>query len=108
MPLSIESRLGPYKVQSLIGVGAGGEVYRARDTRLNRDVAIKIIPAGNADGLRRRRFEIEARAASALNHPNILTLHDVGHEDGTSYIVTELIEGESLRKILNENRVSLR
>src|SRR5688572_17030331 len=99
MTLAVESRLGPYKVKSLIGAGAMGEVYRARDTRLNRDVAIKIIKSAAADPTRRVRFEHEARAASALNHPNILTIHDIGHEDDVSYIVTELIDGDSLRKL---------
>src|SRR5687767_10263670 len=92
-------RVAPRSIQSAVAYRAGavGEVYRARDTRLNREVAIKIIHAANTDEAQRRRFELEARAASALNHPNILTVHDVGHEDGTSYIVTELIEGEPLR-----------
>ena len=77
-----------------------GEVYRARDTRLRRSVAIKILRGANGDEI--RRFEQEARAASALNHPNIVTIHDVGHEDDLSYIVTELVEGESLRRHLQK------
>jgi eukaryotic-like serine/threonine-protein kinase len=108
MQLAVESRLGPYKVQSLIGAGSMGEVYRARDTRLSRDVAIKIIQSGATDTSRRRRFEHEARAASALNHPNILTIHDAGHEGGISYIVTEYVDGKSLRKLFNERPLSIR
>jgi Tol biopolymer transport system component/tRNA A-37 threonylcarbamoyl transferase component Bud32 len=104
MPLATQSRLGPYEVISLIGAGAMGEVYRARDTRLQRDVAIKIIDLQNTDDEdRARRFEQEARAASALNHPNVVTIHDVGREDNLSYIVTELVEGESLRAFLQTN-----
>ena len=106
MPLATQSRLGPYQVVSLLGSGAMGEVYRARDTRLQRDVAIKIIDLQNAaedDDDRIRRFEQEARNASALNHPNIVTIHDVGREDHLSYIVTELVEGESLRTYLQKN-----
>ncbi|HYP04659.1 MAG TPA: protein kinase [Bryobacteraceae bacterium] len=103
MPLATQSRLGPYEVVSLLGSGAMGEVYRARDTRLRRDVAIKIVDmrkSADDDDDRMRRFEQEARNASALNHPNIVTIHDVGREDHLSYIVTELVEGESLRAYL--------
>src|SRR5215218_6871922 len=100
MPLATQSRLGPYEVMSLLGAGAMGEVYRARDTRLRRSVAIKILRGANTNEI--RRFEQEARAASALNHPNIVTIHDVGHEDDLSYIVTELVEGESLRRHLQK------
>ena len=104
MPLATQSRLGPYEVLSLLGAGAMGEVYRARDTRLQRDVAIKIIDLQKTDDEdRARRFEQEARAASALNHPNVVTIHDVGREDNLSYIVTELVEGESLRAFLETN-----
>lgn len=88
------ARLGPYEVVSPIGAGGMGEVYRARDTRLNRDVALKILPADvAADPSRRQRFEIEARAVAALNHPNIVAVYDVGE----GYIVSELVEGETLR-----------
>ena len=81
MTLTTGTRLGPYEIQSAIGAGGMGEVYKARDTRLGRDVAIKILPAGfAADPERLRRFEQEARAAAALNHPNILAVYDVGHE----------------------------
>jgi eukaryotic-like serine/threonine-protein kinase len=104
MPLATQFKLGPYEVISLIGQGAIGEVYRARDPRLRRDVAIKILDATNrGDEESIRRFEREARAASALNHPNIVTIHDVGREDQLSYIVTELVEGESLRAYLLRN-----
>ena len=99
MPLVPGSRLGPYEILAVIGAGGMGEVYRARDTRLNRDVAIKVIAAGLADSPDAlARFEREARAVAALAHPNILALHDVGMADGTSYAVTELLDGESRRR----------
>jgi serine/threonine protein kinase/tetratricopeptide (TPR) repeat protein len=92
------TRLGPYEIVAPIGAGGMGEVYRARDPRLGRDVAIKVLPASfSADPARLRRFEKEARAASALNHPNILTIHDVGEAGGSPYVVSELLEGETLR-----------
>ena len=101
MALVPGSRLGPYEILAAIGAGGMGEVYRARDTRLNRDVAIKVIAARLADSPDAlARFEREARAVAALAHPNILALHDVGMADGTSYAVTELLEGESLRDAL--------
>jgi len=101
MPLQPGQRLGPYEILSPIGAGGMGEVYKARDTRLGRDVAIKVLPAEFAsDPERLRRFEQEARAAAALNHPNILVLHDLGTHDGAPYIVTELLEGETLRERL--------
>src|ERR1017187_2594505 len=94
MPLSNGTRLGPYEILAPLGAGGMGEVYRARDTRLGRDVALKILPPDLAnDPSRRQRFELEARAVAALNHPNIVAIYDVG--DG--YIVSELVEGESLR-----------
>jgi serine/threonine protein kinase len=99
--LSPGTQLGPYEVQSLLGAGGMGEVYRARDARLNRTVALKILPSQMAvDPGRRQRFEQEARAASALNHPNIVSVYDIGAQDGLAYIVSELIEGESLRDIV--------
>ena len=97
------ARLGPYLLGASLGSGGMGEVFRARDTRLGRDVAIKILPtevAGDADRL--RRFEQEARAAAALNHPNIMSVHDVGHDNGVAYLVTELLEGQTLRAALAE------
>ncbi len=104
MRLSAGARLGPYEILSPLGAGGMGEVFRARDTRLGRDVAIKILPerlADNAQAL--TRFEHEARAVAALSHPNILAIHDVGRADGIVYAVTELLEGESLdRRIARE------
>jgi Tol biopolymer transport system component len=97
MPLSASTRLGPYEVIAPIGAGGMGEVYRAKDTRLDREVAIKILPESfAADEQRRLRFEREAKAISSLNHPHICTLYDVGHQDATHYLVMELLEGESL------------
>jgi tetratricopeptide (TPR) repeat protein len=91
-------RLGPYEIVALLGVGGMGEVYRAKDTRLGREVAIKVLPAEFAtDPDRLRRFEHEARAVAALDHPNILAIHDIGSHEGAPYLVTELLEGESLR-----------
>ncbi len=93
--------LGQYRITASIGAGGMGEVYRATDARLGRDVAIKVLPAAtSADPERRQRFEQEARAASALNHPNILTVYDIGEADGTTYIAMELVEGKTLREIL--------
>jgi len=98
MPLSTGTRFGPYEILAPLGAGGMGEVYRARDTRLGRDVALKILPHQVADDpSRRQRFELEARAVAALNHPNIVAIYDVGEDRGVSYIVTELVEGESLR-----------
>jgi serine/threonine-protein kinase len=92
-------RLGPYEILVPVGSGGMGQVWRARDTRLGRDVAVKVLPAEFAtDPDRLRRFEQEARAAAALNHPNILVLHDVGRHEGQPYLVTELLEGETLRE----------
>ena len=103
MPLLPHSRLGPYEVIGLLGAGGMGEVYRARDTRLGRDVAIKVLPErAAADTARRRRFEQEARAASALNHPNICTIHDIDEQDGAPYIIMELLEGLPLREALSQ------
>ena len=98
MPLAPGTRLGPYEVDGLLGAGGMGEVYRAKDARLGRSVAIKVLPAAVADSEDRlRRFEQEARAASALNHPNILAIYDIGRHDGVSYVVSELLEGTTLR-----------
>ena len=98
MPLTSGTRLGPYEIIAAVGAGGMGEVYRARDSRLNRDVAIKVLPAAFArDADRLRRFQQEAQAVAALNHPNILSIHDFGEHDGSPYIVTELLEGETLR-----------
>ena len=99
MSFAAETQLGPYRIVSLIGSGGMGEVYRARDTRLLRDVALKVLPASfTNDPDRLRRFEQEARAVAALNHPNIVSVHDVGNANGVHYIVSELLEGETLRQ----------
>src|SRR5574342_207000 len=101
MGLAAGTKLGAYEILAPLGSGGMGEVYRARDTRLGREVAVKVLPAEVAnDPERLRRFEQEARAASALSHPNILTLFDVGRHEATSYLVTELLDGESLRERL--------
>jgi serine/threonine protein kinase len=109
MPLPANSRLGHYEIKSTLGAGGMGEVYRARDARLNRDVAVKILReqgASTADG--RSRFEREARAVAALSHPNIVAVFDVGVEGDRQYIVSELIEGESLRAMLTGSPVPVR
>ena len=97
MNLAAGTRLGPYEVVAPIGAGGMGEVYKARDTRLDRTVAIKVLPAAlAADSQFRERFDREARAISQLTHPHICTLHDVGDADGTAFLVMEMLEGESL------------
>ena len=97
MALESGSRLGPYEIVGLLASGAMGDVYRARDPRLEREVAIKVVAEEIADRKQLRRFEQEARAAGALNHPNVLAVHDVGTHDGTPYVVSELLEGHTLR-----------
>src|SRR5437763_4170107 len=101
MALISGTRLGPYEIQSAIGAGGMGEVYRARDTRLDRTVAIKILPSAVASdpGLR-ERFDREARAVAALNHPHICALYDIGEEAGTSFLVMEHLEGQTLAERL--------
>ena len=102
MSLSPGARLGPYRVISLIGAGGMGEVYKAHDTRLQRDVALKTLPTGaSTDPERLARFEREARAAAALSHPNICAIFDVGVHDGAPFIVSELLDGETLRQALD-------
>ena len=109
MTLNAGTKLGPYDIVAPIGAGGMGEVYRARDTRLGRDVAIKILPASFAsDPERLRRFEQEARAVAALNHPNILAVHDMGTEDGAPFLVTELLEGETLRERVRGGALGVR
>ncbi len=109
MTLDKGSHLGPYEIVGLLGSGGMGEVYRARDTRLGREVAVKILPTEYADQHDRvRRFEREARAVAALNHPNILILHDIGTHNGAPYLVTELLEGQSLRDLLAEGPLPIR
>src|SRR5262245_415452 len=97
------TRLGPYEVLALLGSGGMGEVFRARDERLGREVAVKVLaPGASNDADRLRRFEQEARAAGALNHPNLLTVHDTGQHDGQPYLVFELLEGGTLRQRLGQ------
>src|SRR5213594_3196545 len=102
MTIIAGTKLGRYEIISQLGAGGMGEVYRARDEKLNRDVAIKVLPATlSQDADRLRRFEQEAQAAGALNHPNILSVYDVGTHDGAPYVVSELLEGETLRERLD-------
>src|SRR5438046_2251436 len=101
MPLAPHTRLGSFEILEMIGAGGMGEVYRARDTRLDRTVAIKILPTGFPQaGGARERFEREARSISSLNHPNICVLHDIGSQDGIDFLVLEFLDGESLAAIL--------
>jgi eukaryotic-like serine/threonine-protein kinase len=103
------TKLGRYEIRSKVGEGGMGEVYRAHDAKLNRDVAIKVLPAAlSQDADRLRRFEQEAQAAGALNHPNILAVFDVGMHESAPYVVSELLEGETLRELLDEHTVSTR
>jgi len=103
------TKLGPYEIQSQIGAGGMGEVYKARDTRLNRDVALKILPESFAnDAERLRRFEQETQAVAALNHPNILAIYDVGTRDNSPFLVSELLDGESLRSLLDRGPIAQR
>ncbi|MGB8774343.1 MAG: serine/threonine-protein kinase, partial [Terriglobales bacterium] len=97
MSLASGTKLGPYEIQSPLGAGGMGEVYRAKDTRLDRTVAVKILPSHLSDNPEaKQRFDREARAISSLNHPYICTLHDVGHQDGIDFLVMEFLEGETL------------
>src|SRR6202043_3426975 len=101
MPIVTGRRLGPYEILSAIGAGGMGEVYRAKDTRLNRVVAIKVLPGHLADSPElRERLEREARTIGSLNHPHICTLYDIGHQDGTDFLVMEFLEGETLAQRL--------
>src|SRR6185436_8188161 len=109
MAIGPGTRVGPYEIRSLLGAGGMGEVFLAHDERLRRDVAIKVLPAQSAtDPDRLRRFESEARAASQLNHPNILTVFDVGADNGQPYVVSERLEGETLRERLVRGPVAER
>src|SRR5271156_697778 len=109
MALTSGTKIGPYEIVSSLGAGGMGEVYRATDTRLGRDVAIKILPEALArDAARLRRFETEARAVAALNHPNILSIHDIGTHEGAPYLVSECLEGQSLRQELGGGALPLR
>src|SRR5438067_11549158 len=109
MSLSSGSRLGPYEIVAPLGAGGMGEVYRAKDPRLGREVAVKVLPASLPnDPDRLRRFEQEARAAGLLNHPNITAVFDIGSHDGAPYVVSELLEGETLRAELAGDRLAPR
>src|SRR5258707_14136695 len=108
-PISSGTKLGRYEIRSKIGAGGMGEVYLAQDTRLDRKVALKILPAdlaANKD--RMRRFIQEAQAAAALNHPNIATIHEIGESDGVNFIAMEFVEGVTLREKIHEERTELR
>src|SRR5262249_29218203 len=109
MPLAAGSRLGPYEILAPLGAGGMGEVYRARDVRLSRSVALKVLPeALSAEKERLQRFEKEARSASALSHPNIVTIYEVGTSDGNFYIAMELVEGRTLRELTHTGAIPLR
>src|SRR5260370_7114077 len=108
MTLTSGTRFGPYEILAPLGAGGMGEVYRARDTRLDRTVAIKILPPHlSEDPILRQRFEREAKAISSLNHPHICVLHDVGNQDGTQFLVMECVEGETLAKRLEKGSLPL-
>ena len=102
MALSAGTRLGPYEIVTPLGAGGMGEVYKARDTRLNRDVAIKVLPDAFSNIAARERFQREARAASALNHPNICAIYDVGEAEGRPYLLMELLDGQNLRDLIED------
>src|SRR5579864_3549541 len=110
MPITVGERLGPYEVLAPIGAGGMGEVWRARDTRLGREVAIKLLPhavADDPDWL--RRFQQEAQTAGTLNHPNLVMIHELGNDGGAPFIAMELLEGETLRAKLAEHaRIPIR
>src|SRR5437764_11826078 len=101
MSLAAGSKIGPYEILAQIGAGGMGEVYRALDTRLNRPVAVKLLSDELADAAARRRFQREAQTASSLNHPHILTVHDAGEIEGRQYLVTEYIDGGTLKDWAN-------
>src|ERR1700674_5889205 len=108
MPLAPGTQLGPYEVVAPLGAGGMGEVYRARDTRLERTVAIKILPAQfSSDPVRKQRFERAAKTICSLNHAHICVLYDVGHQDGMDYLVMECVEGETLGKRLEKGPLPL-
>jgi eukaryotic-like serine/threonine-protein kinase len=101
MPLSAGTRLGPYEILGLLGAGGMGVVYKARDTRLDRTVAIKTLPGDKlSDELRKARFVQEAKAASALNHPNIVSIYDIASDDGIDFLVMEYVAGKTLDQLI--------
>jgi eukaryotic-like serine/threonine-protein kinase len=105
MTLAPDTHLGPYEILDALGAGGMGEVYRARDTRLDRTVAINILPAQfSSHPVRKQRFEREAKTISSLNHPHICVLHDVGSQDGIGYLLMECVEGESLATRFKKDR----
>src|ERR1700689_3660172 len=109
MALTPGTKLGPYEIRSQVGAGGMGEVYRARDTRLGRDVALKMLPESSSrDSARLRRFEQETQAVAALNHPNIVAIYDVGHFESAPFLVSELLEGESLRAVIDRGPIPQR
>jgi eukaryotic-like serine/threonine-protein kinase len=109
MALTPGTKLGPYEILAPLGAGGMGDVYRARDTRLGRDVAIKVLPEALTKEVDRlRRFEQEARTIAALNHPNILGIHDIGTYDGAPFLVSELLEGKTLRETLEAGPLAMR
>ena len=108
MPLASGTTLGPYKIEAPLGAGGKGEVYKARDTRLDRTVAIKVLPAHVADDPDlKQRFEREAKTISSLNHPHICTLHDIGSQDGIDFLVMEYLDGETLAQRLEKGALPL-
>src|SRR6516162_830671 len=109
MTLAAGTKLGPYEIVAPLGSGGMGDVYRAKDSRLGREVALKILPGSfAADADRLRRFEQEARAVAALNHPNILAVFDIGQHDGSPFLVSELLEGETLRVVMDRGALPQR
>ncbi len=108
MPVTAGATLGPYEILARAGAGGMGEVYKARDTRLNRTVAIKVLPAAlTADPDARQRLDREAKAVAALSHPHICSLFDIGHQDGTDFLVMEFLEGETLAERLTRGKLPL-
>lgn len=107
MPLSAGTRLGPYEILAPIGAGGMGQVYKARDTRLDRVVAIKVLAAEKVDAERKQRFRQEARAASSLNHPNIITIYDIGSENGVDYMAMEFVAGKTLDQLIPRNGIRI-
>src|SRR3977135_997571 len=108
MALAAGVRVGPYEILALLGAGGMGEVYKARDTRLQRVIALKTLPAEKvADAEGKRRFLVEAQAASILNHPNIVTIHDISEENGVCFIAMEFVAGSTLEQVNNSGGLSL-